>query len=460
MTVRPDTLEITGWSGDGDGTAQVPAHGLLVFPGTVPGDAVSCDLRRVERTQRRVTTFLLERPSEQRTELPCVSARACGGCKLIELDASVQRRVKQQYVLDELCRVQLGKGTERVSWTYAETTLGYRNRLRLQVRADGSVTHFNENKPTDCAVLEPDVRDAGRALREMISGVDQRSVQSPVLRGTGSLELRAPDLDRRLGLWLVPDRRATHPLPSVSELEARLLHLAAQTRYAHLWQQLVLGIQTQAQDTEGSAELGRSDQRYPLTERLYHYVPLGSFRQVNAQANAALIAAITTGARHHRVSTFLDLFCGAGNLSLPLLAGGATGVAVDTDARGIAAARRSAQEQGLDADCFRVADARTLSDVAPGVELVIADAPRAGLGPGGLQAVLAARSRHVALCSCNPRTLARDLRALCDAGFAVERVELFEMFPHTHHVESLAWLTRDLPGELQQSERAAPEFVY
>ena len=74
-------------------------------------------------------------------------------------------------------------------------------------------------------------------------------------------------------------------------------------------------------------------------------------------------------------------------------------------------------------------------------DLVLLDPPRAGMAEG-LDLVARTARHHVALCACDPATGARDLRRLVDHGFRIEALTAYDMFPHTHHVELLAWLVR------------------
>jgi tRNA/tmRNA/rRNA uracil-C5-methylase (TrmA/RlmC/RlmD family) len=118
---------------------------------------------------------------------------------------------------------------------------------------------------------------------------------------------------------------------------------------------------------------------------------------------------------------------------------------VEANAGAVNAALSAARAQRL---CFAAAAA---GDAAAGalawvnaglsVDVVVADPPRAGLGSARLAVTRLAR-RNVVLCSCNPRSLVRDVAALVAEGFRVESVTLFEMFPQTPHLESVVWLER------------------
>src|SRR5262249_22194210 len=154
------------------------------------------------------------------------------------------------------------------------------------------------------------------------------------------------------------------------------------------------------------------------------------FTQVNTEVNRALIRRLVEGVRSRNVTSFLDLYAGAGNFTLPLLAQGLSGTSVETVAESAAAAREAAREQGLSRGRFWARDVsravQSLSREGRRFDLVLIDPPRAGVKRGLLE-MAALASGWVALCSCNPATLARDLEKLLAAGFVLEGVEAFDM---------------------------------
>jgi 23S rRNA (uracil1939-C5)-methyltransferase len=163
---------------------------------------------------------------------------------------------------------------------------------------------------------------------------------------------------------------------------------------------------------------------------------LGTFTQVNPAANRLLVRAVVdvVGAGAH----VLDLFCGAGNLSLPLARVARAVVAVDTDAAAIADGAASAAAAGLANVRFEVGAAdRFLGRHGLGTaNVVVLDPPRTGAR--AVAEVLARlEPARIVYVSCEPSTLARDVRILVDAGYQVARVQPIDMFPQTEHVETV-----------------------
>ena len=168
------------------------------------------------------------------------------------------------------------------------------------------------------------------------------------------------------------------------------------------------------------------------------------FIQVNGAVNEKMVAAVVDAAAIEPQDKVLDLFCGLGNFSLPIATRSAAVVGVDGDAGLIARAARNARLNGIDNARFFAADL-TQSEI--GVfrdrwDVVVLDPPRSGA-----QAVVAQigrlAPRRIVYVSCHPATLARDAKALVETqGYRLCKAGIFDMFPHTHHVEAMACFER------------------
>jgi 23S rRNA (uracil1939-C5)-methyltransferase len=170
--------------------------------------------------------------------------------------------------------------------------------------------------------------------------------------------------------------------------------------------------------------------------------PPGAFLQAATEADALLAHHVTAGIG--KAKRVLDLFCGLGTLSLAL-ARRARVTAVDSDAALLAALRKASNgAQGLKPieslrrDLFR--DPLSPKELEK-TDAIVLDPPRAGAA-AQCQSIARSKVRRVVMVSCNPATLARDLRALVDAGYAIESVVPIDQFLYTHHLEAVAVLTR------------------
>ncbi len=245
------------------------------------------------------------------------------------------------------------------------------------------------------------------------------------------VEVRAPDLDGRAGLLISP-RSDLGPSEMVRRID--------QLRQA-------LGPDFLVEIAHLSSVEATASQRFALINRLYQRVPLEGFMQVNDAINRALISSLIQEALRRQVRSAFDLYCGSGNFLLPLADAGLELIGVEQNSTSVEAARLAASEQRLPVRLITSDVATFLRSLREGSrintpDLVVLDPPRAGLGRA-LEPLQLLTPQHIALCSCNPSSLEKDLRALHASGYTVQSLELFDMFCHTNHVEVLAWLHRD-----------------
>lgn len=171
-----------------------------------------------------------------------------------------------------------------------------------------------------------------------------------------------------------------------------------------------------------------------------HRLGPGTFTQVQPDTNEALVLAVRDEARRLEATAVLDLYAGCGNLGLPLAALGMSLTGIESSPSACADARRTAAAHGLRAD-LRQGDAGAFRAGDAFFDLAVLDPPRAG-AEGVLAQVVLTRPRGVVFVCCNPGYLARDLKPALDAGYRLVRLQAFDMFPLTEHVEVLAVLER------------------
>ncbi len=395
----------------GDGLARCPDGRVAFVPGGLPGDRI-LPLRLRERPRHvHVLSWELVEPGPDRVEPPCPLGGRCGGCDWMCLAVPAQRRAKARLLEDALRRI--GKLEAQVAAPEPiGPDLGYRTRLRLH-------------------------GDRGRL------GLFERS--SRRLVPLDACPVSAPPIEEALALL---GRRLPRGLPGVVDLELRtaplgdpVIAVCTTDRLPRIGRELLGRLAQDLPVVIDGTPLGREpDQRWPLTDSLELRVPATGFVQVNLAVNRALVAAVVEGAHRRGARTFVDLYCGAGNFSLPLLVEGLTGVGVEASEDACRSADSGAREAGLPGR-FLAGDVPAVLPELDAPDLLVLDPPRTG-ARDALPAILALAPATVAYVSCDPATLARDLRELVAGGYDLEEVRAFDMFPHTHHVEALAWLSR------------------
>ncbi len=405
----------------GDGFLRLPDGQALFVRGAAPGDRIK--LLRVEKQRGALHASEHEvvEPGPGRVVPECPVAAACGGCDWMHLSRAAELEQKASTLVEALGRVggiQASPGPIQS----APASLGYRSRVRFHVGKQGKLGFFSRGthqlvEVPSCAVADP-------AINAALVGIRRLARRFPgALAGFSDVELRATE--RGVIARFVP-KDGIRPIAAEPLLRALAL---------------VEGVQVAASEREAQ---GLSERR-AVTSDVQLEIPADAFSQINVAVNRELVAAVVEGARARGLTSFCDLFAGVGNFALPLSRLGLSGVMVERTPSAVQAAQRVARELGLSKLKARTADAaRALSDLVregQRFELVVLDPPREG-SPEVVAGVLGLQPKAVAYVACDPVTLSRDLKPLLAAGLVVSSVQGFDMFPRTHHFESLVWLER------------------
>ncbi len=391
-------------------------------PGAFPGERVRVELARDHQAYLQASEWSLVETSPERVEPSCPVQSRCGGCDLMALSYPAQVRAKAGMLRDALLRTgHFEDLPAELPFVSAPEPLGYRSRIRLHVAAGARLGFFASDSRElveipECQVAHPELNAALSVLRRLAPQ------HAKDFERFSELELRVAPAGPRISLHLVPIKR---------DFDLNLPLLAA------LPSSFQVSIGERAPNPD-------QDQRFPVPGGVTLRVPTGAFSQVNWAVNQALVQALLAGVEQRAARTFCDLYCGAGNFSLPLFARGLTGLGIETAKFSVAAAKRAAKEQSFTGARFVTGDVRAELERLPRTErfdLVVLDPPRSGAREV-LPELLRRAPTHIAYCACDPVTLARDLRALCEGGYTLGPVTGFDMFPHTHHFETLAWLSR------------------
>jgi 23S rRNA (uracil1939-C5)-methyltransferase len=178
-------------------------------------------------------------------------------------------------------------------------------------------------------------------------------------------------------------------------------------------------------------------------EGLRFHTRAGQFQQVNLPANRFLRGWVRDFARRHKVQHAVDLYCGSGNLSLGLARDGVNIFGVEAFAPSIEAAIYNAANNAITAQ-YAAGDAqdiRQLFPALPALDLLIVDPPRRGMAEA-IEPILQLKAQRMIYVSCDPNTLARDLKMIVAAGYRLEEVMGLDFFPQGYHVETVCVLQK------------------
>ena len=422
-------IRVESLSPEGRGVARIGGK-VTFIQGALPGEMVEVRLhhRRARRDEGVATRILQAAP--HRVPPPCSHYAACGGCSLQHLDPTVQLEHKQRVLLERLATQDVFP--ERVLAPVRGATLGYRRRARPVVRWSAERSELllgfrdragrQVSDLRSCAVLDPHL---GRLLPALTACLRQLRARARIPQ----LELVAGEESRAVVL------RHLDPLSAVDLERLR--------RFEEEQEELALYLQSAGPDSLAPLSPGRVVT--PLCYRLPHpplrleFGPL-DFVQVHAEINIALVQSVLEllqpSAREH----IADLYCGVGNLSLPLATHAARVSAFDVALEMVRRGEANAAANDLSNVRFAAADlAHSLPAglVGAGVSKLILDPPRAG-APEVVRHFPLEGVQRLLYVSCDSATLARDAAVLCRRGLRCAAVGVLDMFPHTAHCESLA----------------------
>lgn len=345
--------------------------------------------------------------------LPCSIHALCGACDRMTVNTDPQLDAKVRYI-EKL----LGRTVDRVHPSPKQ--LGYRARVELKVCSEGRLGYFrprsHDHVPVpECVIARPEINSVIERL--------------PPLVGLQVVELRS-DGDQVV-LHAGPGRGhgKQHPKATKNILRRTLGDSTPLADYG------LSGVAVAGRPLFGDCTLRIS------AGGITHHISPGSFYQVNLEVNQLLVDRIGSGVRACAPSAVLDLYSGAGNLSMPVAANGVSVTQVELAGSSVGDARATARREGLDVD-IREGNAGNTSAGDIFFDVAILDPPRAG-APGLLTELMVTRPRAIFYVSCDPKSLARDLRHAEGLGYQVSGLELFDMFPQTSHCETLCILERD-----------------
>jgi 23S rRNA (uracil1939-C5)-methyltransferase len=385
----------------------------VMVPSSVPGDRLDVEIVSERRDYALAKIREVVHGSADRRAAPCPYLPRCGGCDWQHIDYAAQVRFKGEVVARELGHA-LGIELDSVGLVEpAPAEFGYRSRIRLRVGPKGSLGFNSAGSSAiveinSCIVAEAGIRMPLHLARSLGKRVEEIEVVRDTAREVQVGYLKKPPTAEDI-------RRARNVLDSDRELAGIVLRSSAH--------RAIVGDVT----IEIELEAGLSIE-----------VDADLFSQVNRAQNRKLIASVMGLAVIRDSSPVLDLFCGAGNFSLPAARRGARVTGVDADADAIAAATRNADRLELRQAQFVAMKASATAEFLHRAhyrpEVIIIDPPRTG-APDLMELIVKLHAPHVIYVSCDVTTLARDLRMLVAAGYKIVHVRGFDFFPNTHHVE-------------------------
>lgn len=441
-------LTVTALDKEGVGIASVENRTALI-PGALPTETVIAAIEHRGRTHIFTKLQKVLRHAPERTaQSICSLEQDCLGCPLISMKYASQLQFKQQRV-EAALKQHLPSAEVTLSPVLpCDQAFGYRTSAKLVfARKHDKIllglyrrgTHDVINCPA-CPVHHPLINRIADVVRDNVlrHGI---SVYNP-RHNRGLLRYLliriSPDNNRAL-VTFICHFRDFQQLPKLAKILTKKVPE-------------VIGVHQNINSSSGNVILGSETVKllgHPdLIEKLgdirLHIAP-ESFFQVNTRQAARMYQLICDWAQLTPMDTVLDLFCGIGGIALHLarFAGRVQGVEIVPEA--VRNATANATLNNLNNCRFTVGDAtrelqRLAAGSTPPPTLVTLNPPRKGCGEELLQQLLALRPAKIIYVSCDPDTLATDLKQLVDGGYQLKQLQPVDMFPQTAHIETLALL--------------------
>ncbi len=442
-------LEIQAVTSEGNGVGRY--EGIAVFvPGSAPGDRLTVRVVKVLSSYCYGIVQEILSPGPGRIQPACPVCRRCGGCSLQHLSYEEEVQIKGRWIRDALERIG-GLNLPLEKMLPSPRAEHYRNKAQYPIGKgpEGAFCGFYASRSHtivpcggDCLLQPPFFGEIARAVCRYIDESGQEPYDEVTHRGLfRHLYLRWGEATGQVMVCLVVNGSS---IPRPRLLVSRVLAACPNVT------SILVNTNTKRTNvilgSETRALLGEPFIRDVLAGVEVEISPL-SFYQVNHQGaellyrQAAELAALKPG------EVLLDLYCGAGTIGLSMARSARELIGVEIVESAVEDARKNAARSGIGNARFLCGDAGTAAarleaeGLRPGV--IVLDPPRKGCDTATLSAAVGMAPERMVMVSCNPATLARDLRWLQQNGYAVRTVRGVDMFPRTAHVETIVLLQRE-----------------
>ena len=431
-------IEITGTTDEGDGVGRV--EGMAVFvPYALVGETVRVIIIKVLKNYAVGKLMEVIKPRADRIKSECPYFYKCGGCRFWNVEYETELEFKRQKVED--CLKRIGGLDITVPPTLgAESIRGYRNKGQFPVSDSGiGIYAQHSHRVIDidgCIIQDSSNPDVIKCVRDWMAEYDIEPYNEETGKGcVRHIYTRTGESGKMV--CIVTN---TEKLPFADELVAALREKVKG----------LSGVLQNFNDKRTNVVLGK---RYrTLWGSDYIIDSLGdckfrispqSFYQVNKKQTEVLYGKAREFAQLTGGEVVWDLYCGIGTIGQFMAKNAKKIVGIEVVPQAIENAKENARLNGIENAEYYCGTAEDLAPKLKGErpDVIILDPPRKGCEESLLKTVAKAKPKRIVYVSCKPSTLARDLKILEGLGYKTEKVSAVDLFPRTHHVESVAKLS-------------------
>ncbi len=426
---------------DGAGVAKINGFPLFI-PNALPNEKVKIKVTKVTKGYGFAKLIELYEPSNYRVDAPCSIYKQCGGCQLQHLTYEGQLQAKQKQVKEALTRIGKLENITIHPIIGMENPTHYRNKSQVPIGEKNGqlVTGFYQKRTHDivemntCLIQQVENDTALQQVKKICQEHNISPYNEETHQGTlRHLMVRYGKMTNELMIVFVTHTKEfPYKEKIINDIIETIPHVKSiiQNINPHKTN-VIMGKKTTVLWGEPYIHDYIGDVQFAISAQ--------SFYQVNPVQTKVLYEKTLQYANLSGKETVIDAYCGIGTISLFLAkhAKKVYGVEVVQDA--INDAKRNADLNGITNVEFVVGAAEEVmldwhkQNIEP--EVIVVDPPRKGCDASLLSTIIEMKPERVVYVSCNPATLARDLRVLVDGGYEVKEVQPVDQFPHTSHVE-------------------------
>ncbi len=456
---QPIKIHGLGSSGEGVGKAirnyelgiRNDFEGLTFFvEGALPGEEVLAEIETVKKNYAVARLVEVVKISSERVEPFCPLYKNCGGCQLQHLSYPAQLKWKRQQVVDAVERIGKLDGVEIFDTLGMENPLRYRNKMQFPVGTR------NQEPGTRNLQIGCYARGSHKIIDTnacMIQNVQNDKILSAVRKIATKFNLQPYNEDNHKGFlrhvmgrvgcngeFMIVLVTAAKNFPNEKNFVRALRNELPE----------VTSIQQNIQTFHNNVILGRETKIlfgkptiHDKIGELKFNISARSFFQVNTAQAEILYKTALDFANLRGNELIIDAYCGTGTISLFMAKKARKVIGIEVVSSAIADAIKNSRENHVKNAEFIVGDVvKILPKIADYAEVVIVDPPRAGCDKKVLETFAAMKPEKIIYVSCNPATLARDLKILDELGYKTKKIQPVDMFPFTSHVEAVAQVIR------------------
>lgn len=437
------TVAITGYSAEGMGIARIEQRVVFVH-GAVRGETCVIRILKVLKNVAFARVEEIVERSENRVESDCPNFPACGGCDFRHLSYSEELEAKRLRVQDALRRIG-GAEIEVTEILGSEETTHYRNKSQFPVSPDGKVGFYRARShdvipTTECLLQTPQAGAVAKAVEDYMREFSVPAYNEKTGKGLlRHIYVRTNCEGAALVCLIVNGKKLPYEEQVVQRIRAACANTVGVVLNSNMKDtNVILG------DTYRTlwGENTLMDTLCGLTYRL----SIPSFYQVNRPQAQRLYAKAVELAQLTGAETVLDLYCGAGTITLVMAGQAKKAIGAEIVPEAIENAKENAERNGINNVEFFCGDA---GDIAAKLareqlrpDVVVVDPPRKGLSEEVIAAIYTMSPDRVVYVSCDCATLARDVKRFGEVGYELKTATAVDMFPRTSHIETVACLNR------------------